>query len=73
MGKSWPDFVLEFSTPDGLAASPVSLGTASLDHKSSNHSVEKPIVIITVLGVCRKVFHRLGALVTIQFKMDLAH
>ncbi len=67
-----PDFVLELAAPNGLAPGAVPEGVPRLHHKALDHAVENERIVISVLNMRDKVFHRSRAILGEQLDRHIA-
>ena len=67
------NLIFKLVSPDGFTSCTVALWISSLDHKAFYNSVEYKVVIVAILGVCGPVLDSLGAVLRVQFNVNLSH
>ena len=58
MTKLSDKLILEFTSPDRFAAGAIAKRIARLQHEALDDAMENHVVIVSVLGMAAKVFHR---------------
>lgn len=67
------EFVLKFTTPNGLPPSSVPQRVACLDHEALDDSVEEEAIIVTILAMGGEILDSSWALFRIELQLDVTH
>merc|ERR1711881_318690 len=65
------EFVLEFVSPEGLAAGADTCGISRLDHELFYNSVENATIVVIVFGQTTEILHCLGTFSWKKFAVDV--